>query len=237
MGQGTKLTSTGVGKQVETGWQCAVTQILIHKPLGAVAYPQPRYWACHMNLCHEAYERLLELHAQVEAIPPADSNMRLVFDEPLLFHVYGVGTAMVSNAVRSIQHLAQGMEQASGTQLGSVTVTERIREATALLGLSSHIDHAGYHGFCEMVQIRDAVEHPQASNVYQCDPNDWDKVPLAWLLSDRSLTAYVGYRMWVDVVAADWEAWLAVNKSAAVTLTVERGVESEYSVRNPRPKP
>jgi hypothetical protein len=81
------------------------------------------------------------------------------------------------------------------------------------------------------------MEHPQASNVYQCDPNDWDKVPLAWLLSDRSLTAYVGYRTWVDVVAADWEAWLAVNKSAAVTLTVERGVESEYSVRNPRPKP
>jgi hypothetical protein len=98
----------------------------------------------------------------------------------------------------------------------------KIRPCVCLAG--AVLDHC--------TEIRDAIEHPQAHNVYSGDKNAWDRVPLAWTFSDRSLDSWQRFRRWFDRVAADWEAHLK-SVATPATLTVERGVESQLQFKRP----
>ncbi|MGC2635937.1 MAG: hypothetical protein WA294_02085, partial [Acidobacteriaceae bacterium] len=134
-----------------------MTQLLLHKPLGAISCRVPVYWATHVNQAHAAYERLVALHAQVAAIPPGDNQIRLIVDEDVVVGLYAAGAEMVSNAVRSVQYLVQAMMQGK-PELGSRSIVDRIKDATATLGISVHVDSDNWQGFAEMARVRDALE-------------------------------------------------------------------------------
>jgi len=232
MGKDTKLTSTGHGQPIAEGWVFSVTQTLIHDPLGCIAYPWPTHWACHVNIAHAAYERVVVIQDRVAQIAPNESKIRLAFDEALLLDAYDAGTSMVSNAVRSVRHLAQEIAAKHGQLLTTKRAADNIIEATAAVGIDCRVNQPCYEGLSEIVRVRDAIEHPDATNVYQSDGTTWDKVPLAWILSDRSTKAYVRYREWIDVIAADWKAWQE-SQSQPTTLTTQRGMKSRYSAKKP----
>jgi hypothetical protein len=231
MGRKARTAVTGVGQPHEKGARIAVVQLLLHQPLGMIGYPLPIYWANHVNFAHAGYERLLALHEQIEAIEPWESGVRHVSDEALLIDVYDSGSAMVSNAVRSVQHLAQQMSAFAKVRLTSTTLVDRIKEAGDLVGIDARVGSDGWQGFTEIVRVRDAIEHPETETVYSGEETGQESVPLAWLISDQGLTAYVRYRGWFDDLARDWKGLLAAQGPA--TLTVQRGLVSKHAVKKP----
>lgn len=172
------------------------------------------------------------MHLEVLKLPLDASNMRNIFDLDFLEDIYCAGTDMVSHAVRAIQHLGERMECKMGSELQATTAMERIKEATTFLGINNHSDHPGYQGFTELLQIRDAIEHPRASNIYGVG-NDWDKVPLAWMLSERGLQAYERFRTWFDLLVTDWESYCTAHPQPT-TLSIERGIESTLPSKKPK---
>jgi hypothetical protein len=156
--------------------------------------------------------------------------MRLVSDEALLVEAYDCGSSMVSNTVRSVRHLGLAMATHNGTPLTTRRAIEHIKEATAALAIDCRMTDLGYDAFGELVRVRDAIEHPGESNIYQDTDSSWDQVPLAWLLSDCSLKAYVNYRHWFDLVARDCMARLAADAQPS-KLTVERVMKSKYPAK------
>lgn len=233
MGRSSKMISTGSGIAIEAGANVAVTQLLVHDPLGTIGYFWPIHWACHVNIAHADYERLVAIHEEIAKLDPGPNKVRLVSDELLLRDAYDCGSSMVSNAVRSIRHLTQAMATHGIAPLTTHRAIEQIKEATAALGIDCRITDPGYDAFGELVRIRDAIEHPTESNVYQGTDSTWDQVPLAWILSDRSVKTYVAYRHWFDLVVRDWKALLAADAQPA-TLTIERGMASKHPAKKPK---
>lgn len=236
-GRKTKLQSNpALAKPHEAGANVAVIQLLTHAQYGALAYLWPKLWAFELQLANEAHSKLSELHEEVLRLPVDAGNIRPVYDLELLQDIYCAGTDMVSHACRAVQHLAQQMEHNRKTTLQTTTAEERIREAAALFGINDRHLEASYQGFVEILRIRDAVEHPQADNIYQGDRNRWDEVPLAWMLSDRGLQAYARFGQWFERLATDWEDYLKAHPGPPATLTIERGIESKLQVKKP-PRP
>jgi hypothetical protein len=229
MGKDTKLTSTGHGQPIAEGWVVAPTQMLVHDPLGCIAYHWPIHWGLHVNIAQAAYERVVAIQERIAKIAPGADKIRLVFDEPLLVDAYDAGTSMVSNAVRSVRHLAEEIARSNGSPLTPGRVADKIAEATAAVGIDSRTEQPCYQGLAEIIGVRGAIEHPDSTNVYQAGAG-WDRVPLAWILSDRSTKAYTRYREWIGAIAADWSAWLD-SRAEPATLTVERGMRSRYSAK------
>jgi hypothetical protein len=83
------------------------------------------------------------------------------------------------------------------------------------------------------VSVRDSVEHLRADNIYQGGDTDWDKVPLAWILSEGSIDTYMKYAKWLELVLLDWKAWQAAKPGGPMTLTVQLGMGSMYPLKQP----
>ncbi len=236
MGKSTKLISTGQGEDHAAGASVFLLQTLVHDPLGAIGYSPPDLWPCHVAYARAAYKRLSAIQDEIgELAVDPKRNARHIDDGELLVEVYDAGSSMVSNVVRSVRHLAWTMAAERGSPLTTSTAIENIREATNAVEIDCRIGHPGYYGFGEIVRIRDAIEHPRASNVYQGDDSSWDQVPLAWLLSDRSLKAFEGFAGWFDPIVADWNAWLARRPKRPQTWTVRRGMKSRHPAKKPKP--
>lgn len=143
---------------------------------------------------------------------------------------------MVSHAVRSVQHLAQLIESRKDARYESEIATERIKKATELIGLTNYQSDAGYQGYVEILRVRDAIEHPKVSAVYQGDPGRWDEVPLGWMISDRGLKAYERYSSWFGLLVADWNGYCQEHPVALNFEGLVRGVESTASAKKPTKK-
>ena len=244
MGKKTKLVSDpSLAKDHAAGAQVIPTQTLTHDPLGAILYAYEKTWTYEANLASACNAKLEALHQQILEIPPGECSIRSIYDPELLTEIYAVGTRMVSHAVRSVQHLAQSIEAATGSTLIQKTAAGRIREATAIVGIDDRADSSDYQGFTEIVGIRDAIEHPTLVRDHQGDPSKWDLVPLAWIISDRSLKAFKRYDSWFYLLATEWQAYEAANAKPRELQNVKRGLKSAHSTKKapvgnhgPRPR-
>jgi hypothetical protein len=235
MGRSTKERSNpALGKPHAVGDQVAVVQVLTHDRFGAIAYLWPRLWRYHYYAAEKAANHLTELHEKLLELEPGDNNMRLVSDDAFLQDMYGTGNEMVSHAVRAVQHLAEEIERAQKVKFNGKTAEDRINEAMVSFSEQSYSSDKDYAGFIEINGIRDALEHPQRQNTYSGDPNGWDKVPLAWMFSNRSLDAWQKFDRWFNRVGQDWEKHLPKLSTGPVTLTLQRGIESQLPVKKPR---
>jgi len=214
-----------------------VIQVLAHVSYGAIAYGWPRHWEYHFSCAEDASKELAALHDKVLEIEPGKNGIRLVTDYAFLRDVYRAGNDMVSHSVRAVQHLAEEIEREYKTKLVETATVGRINEASALFSRHLYNAEPDYAGICEIIGVRDALEHPQSTNTYSGDATGWDKVPLAWMLSDRSLAAWGRFEHWFRRVTEDWEHHRAKLSTRLVTLTVERGIESKLQVKNPSSRP
>ena len=210
-----------------------ICQLLAHDRYGAIAYHYPRLWRYHYQTAEKASEAMLDLHERVLEIEPGRNGIRFVPDDALLFDVYSIGTALVSNAVRAVQHLAEEIEHVCKQKLKGQTSADRINEAAALFSNEQLSASPDYSGFGEIVAVRDALEHPQDDNVRNTTANGWTGVPLAWMLSNRSLDAWSRFHRWLSRFAADWEEHLATLPPTPGEVSVQRGIESRMAVKKP----
>lgn len=133
MGRSTKTRSnSALVESHAVGAQVTVVQVLAHDRFGAIAYQWPQHWRYHFDFANTASKKLAALHEEVLELEPDKNGIRFVADDTLLQDVYEVGNAMVSNAVRAVQHLAQDIGRVCKRNLCGSTAEERIREAVAL---------------------------------------------------------------------------------------------------------
>lgn len=235
MGKKTKLQGDpALAKPHAAGATVVPLQTLTHDPYGAIGYSWAvEFWLFEAQLAQESFDKLKVLHERVYELPVDASAMRSIHDQELLKAIYAAGTDMVSHATRSVQHLAQCMERVKGTALHETTAPGRIKEAAALFGLDDHSTDEGYQGFVELLSFRDAIEHPTQARVFTGSPSEWDKVPLAWLISDRGLKAFERHTSWMHLLTDDWDAYLRAN-ARPITLHIgARGLKSTLSAKKP----
>jgi hypothetical protein len=226
MGRRSKLRSNpSLADAHAAGAKVYIMQLLVHDRFGAIAYAWPRHWMLHYSAARRGARDLSKCHDKVLQHEPGPNAMRAITDEELLEEVYDAGNTMVSHAVRAVQHLAEEIERNYKTQLRGQTIEERINEAAALFSTQPYNLHIDYSGLAEVVGVRDALEHPQAGNTHNTDPNAWDRVPLAWMLSNRSLDAWGRFDRWFKRLSGDWDAHLP-TLSKPGTITVQRDIES-----------
>jgi hypothetical protein len=219
------------------GTEVAVMQPLVHARLGALGYIWPRHWVAHLGRADAAYERLVELHDRLEDVPVDNGNRRLLPVDDYLFDVYGTGTDMVVNSALTVQHLAEEIERSTTPVAAPGPVAERIRNAAMTAGLGEPADQPGWAGFVEIVKVRDAVEHPKPGNTYNGQDGQWDRVPLAWMLSERPLAAYGRFGSLVDWLAGEWETTRERLKKPGTLTASQRGLRSELQAKRQRQQP
>lgn len=211
-----------------------VIQTLTHAQLGCLAYGWPRHWALHANAAAKGFEELSKLHERLVKIPVHESTvMRNVDDPDFVEAIYHAGTRMVTEAVMAVQHLCQAIEADTHSQLQDSKLDGRLREALEQLGVTAGSSRTGYDKFIEIEAIRDALEHPKAENVYNGQPGQWDRVPMAWFLSDRSLKAFEGYSALFKSIVDDWQKVQQQRAGGPISLEAERGVYSQLQYKKP----
>ena len=237
MGKRTNLQGdSALAKPHAGGATIAPLQTLTHDPFGAIGYSWSEFWLFEAQLAEDSFDKLKALHQTIFELPLGPSAMRSIHDRELLKAIYAAGTDMVSHAARSVQHLAECMERVKGTALRETTATGRIKEAAALFDLDDHQTDPGYQGFVELLNIRDAIEHPTQARVFTGDPSEWDKVPLAWLISDRGLKAFELHDSWLGLVVNDWTTYCQANLQPKTLTVLTRGLKSILSAKKPPTK-
>lgn len=234
MGRNQKLKSDpSRGKEHQAGAPAQVVQVIAHNQLGAICYVWPRHWVFHARAAEQAANQLATLHQRLVQFPVhGESSLRSVDDLEYIEAVYRAGTQMVVQAILTLQHLCEEIERTTHVELRGSSLDDRLREALAAANLTPPAQRSGHAKFVELEGIRDAIEHPKQENVYNGDPGQWDRVPLAWLLSERGLLAFVGYADFTKSIVDDWEA-RKQELDMPGELTIERGIHSQLQFKKP----
>ncbi|GAA5128846.1 hypothetical protein [Haloechinothrix salitolerans] len=225
-----------LGKEIPAGTPVRIIQHAEHAQFGTISYEIRRLWYLHFLMARSGYSELAKLHKKVLDRPVESSNARSLegADEPdLVFLVYGAGTQMLLNTVLTMQHFCQEIESRLQFKISGNTLSERIREAFDSAEITSvSAAGEGYDALQEIIYRRDAVEHPKLNNVFNSHPNNWDQVPLNWLLTERSLRSFERWFRWFKNAADEWGGH-RVNDPMVVTLTVSRGMKSTRQAKKP----
>jgi hypothetical protein len=209
-------------------------QSVEHRRLGTITYAWPKHWAYHYEAAHAAFEQLERLHEELAALPVGPDSMRSIHDIEFIGRIYKAGSHLVSEIVRTLQHLCEEIERWTKTPMGGSTIEERFAVASEAAGLAGVKDSAGYSAFQEICAKRDAIEHPKPGNTYNGGDTTWDEVPLAWLMSERVIEAYNIYLDWINNIAGAWETTKANMPKQPATLKAEmRGLRSLRQFKKP----
>jgi hypothetical protein len=234
MGRSQKLTADpAIAKSHEAGASGIVVQTLAHKRLGAISYRWPRQWVFHARAAQAAFEELTVLHRRLVEFPVhGPTAMRSILDMDYLEAVYRAGSQMAIEAILTLQHLCEEIERGVKAQLQEPTLDGRLRDALQKAGMTAPAQRAGHAMFVELETIRDAIEHPKMENVYNGQSGQWDRVPLAWFLSERGLAAFEGWDLFLGSIADDWEE-RQKQFAGPANLIVQRGIHSQLQFKKP----
>jgi hypothetical protein len=213
----------------EAGASIRCYQLLEHEPLGTIAFEwQANLWVHHANASVDAVNDLEALAPELAAIDVDNTGMRKVDDDnPLLRRVYLAGSTAVLHGYLAIQHLCERVECVTKSTPADERLSERLRACMDPLGISaSTLPH--YDAVGEVARVRHAIEHPKASTSYSGQPGGWDQVPLAWMLSNRSLPTLERFHVWFNELTDAWETWQEAQPKQEGTWNVQRGIASRH---------
>jgi hypothetical protein len=209
-------------------------QLAGHTRFGTIAYTWPKHWAYHYDAATEAFNDLGKLHEELVRLPVGPDDMRTVSDIELLGRIYDAGVRLVVGVVLTVQHLCEEIERWTKTGPSGSTIEDRLAGPGVTDVVGTLKTQPGYAALHEIIERRDAVEHPREDNVYNGDDTGWDRVPLAWFISDRSLKAFETYQTWITESIEIWEEKKANWPQSPTTLEVGvRGVRSTHQFKKP----
>lgn len=216
------------------GASVTVIQLLEHDPFGTIAFPwQANTWAHHYDATALAVDRLDELSPHVLAVEVDSAGSRVLTEESLLRAIYQTGTSGVINAYLAVQHYCERLESITHAPIHDGAPRERLLACTQSIGLDA-TDHRAYWSLAEVVRVRNAIEHPQAQTSYAGENGTWDRVPLAWMISNRSVKTLRCFLEWFDYLAAGLIEFERNPKPQIVTLDIGmRGVVSDAPAKKP----
>jgi hypothetical protein len=208
-----------------------------HPQFGSISYEARRLWTLHGQIARSGYIQLRQHHERVLRVPLASSGDRMLMqrDTPdLTLLVYVAGTQMILNTVLTMQHFCQEIEHVTSAALRESDIGARTREAFCAAGLA--VDTAqdpGYSALREIVEKRDAIEHPKRKNTFNSHPTEWDQVPLNWFLTERAPRAFERWSAWFVQAVEQWNQHPAMQPRM-LTLTIgAHGVKSTRQAKKP----
>lgn len=228
------VADPALARDHKAGASVIIVQQAEHTQLGTISYEVRMLWQLHIAMAFQGFEFLLSVHEQIARVPIDTANSRTLVarsDPDLAAMAYGAGVQMVLNVVLTMQHFCEEVERRLGAEQDRTgTVGERIKRVFGLAGLA--IDTQGYSAFQEMVERRDAIEHPKRESVRNSHATDWDKVPIGWLLTERAPRAFERWEIWFRSAVEQWKRHPAMQPRPG-TLTVTRGIRSDRQAKKP----
>jgi hypothetical protein len=225
----------------EAGASVLLLQPSVHDRIGAVGILGPFMiqgrWAEHYEEAMSSFAEFEEIEARLVALPldQDGSGIRSTGDTTFVSDVYRAGTRAVLSAILALQHLTAEIELVMKVSLDSQDLGTRLQIAMRSIGFASHATVTGFDSVPELERIRHAIEHPTAANLYS---HDWDKVPIAWMFSDRPLKVATLYGQFFDTFAEAWVEYLKNNPRDAVTWQgIQRGIGSAVPYKKPSQQP
>lgn len=241
MGKKVKIESDPkLAKPHAQGAVVELVQPAIHE-LGMIYIGHPYYWVMHARYANNGYRRLKKYIDKILQKQPDKTNVRSVHDFSLINKAYKATCDLVIHSYLSYEYFSlfvltsvylnvssSDEDKKIFAQLEPLELKEKFRHIlTDVIKRPELVNSTGYSMlFQELEQTRHAINHPKNENIYNCGKNSWDKVPLAWGLSGKSLKFFEES---AKLFNQTYKAWKAIeqNYSKPGTLTgVQRGIKS-----------
>jgi hypothetical protein len=191
-------------------------------------------WAEHHQEAMIAFGEFADIERRVLESPvDSDGTMRSFHDPEFISEVYRTGTRAVLSAILALQHLTAEIEILTKATLGSLDLLQRVATTARKIGFESHTAIDGWDAIPELVELRHAIEHPTVGTLFSQE--NWDKVPTAWMFSDRPTKAGDRFLQFFDKFASRWMEYLEALPKETVTYNIQRGMGSDLSVKKPPP--
>jgi hypothetical protein len=177
------------------------------------------YW----QRANELYEELLDLHRKVYEVEPSESGFRDLYQseyDQLMYKYFVVGSSFINSVWLTYQHFAN---EALGhwflhpdnppentdlyNKINQKDLSQKMKYIhQEILTNSSLQRHPGYDALVgKFEQMRNNINHPTQSNSYNATDNEWDSVPLAWLLSGQFKTMFEDIRKYTELLFNAWQ--------------------------------
>lgn len=237
MGKSTKLIDdSNLHRAHDAGAKVVPIQVLAHSKFGTIAYQWPRHWVFHGRSAGAARDDLTRLHKRVLKLPVDNTDMRSIYDMAFLQDIYATGCRMVVESILAIQHFCEEIERCTKSVPSEGDLIERLDAALKAAQLNISKKTKGYASLIELLKIRNAIEHPKPENTYSGDSNNWDRVPLAWFISDRSINNFDSFYNFLNGLNKRWTLRLEKIKKEDGPSTLhlsQRGVRSIRQFKKP----
>lgn len=251
MGRKAKIKSDpNLAKPHAAGAKIELVQPAIHD-LGLIYIGHPYYWSLHARYANAGYRRLKKYIDNILQKQPDNSNVRSVHDFELISKIYEATCDEVIHTYLSYEYFtlfvltvvylnpsSSEEDKKRFAEIENKELKDKLRHIlTDIIKEPNLINSSGYSMlFQELEQIRHAINHPKNENIYNCGNNTWDKVPLAWGVSGKSLKFFEESAKLFNNIYKSWQR-VEPNYSRPGTLTgVQRGIKSLHTSFMKKPK-
>jgi hypothetical protein len=232
-------SNPGLAKPHAAGAKVIALQVAIHQTFGTLAYEQPEYSRVYQNIARMSFDATEELFVEMLQQTPVNTSNSRVFGDVVKeqlgnFMYHGYTLVLYSHLAVEMYTIERlmwiyRMGQTQQLDWSSVDVTDRLRrDLPNLLGCPRLPDEV-MAAFGTVRIVRDNIMHPKPSNI-NCATENWDAVPMAWLLSERRQTCIPT----MDAIIKHFEPYYEQFKQQhdhGTTVTVERGIEYLHNAK------
>lgn len=207
-----------------------------------------RQWALFWQQSLDRFGKLSDLHKKVYEIAPEDSGFRALYakeHEELMRQYFSVGTSWIMCVWLTFQHFSNEVlghyflhpdnppESIDNYKIkNNLDLRQKLEFILKdILDRPQLIKDKGYDAVIGKIeQMRNAINHPDKDNTYNASENDWDKVPLAWLLSGQFKDRFKEVQGFADKLFSEWESKKKELERPGKINIAKRGIVSD---RNP----
>ncbi len=117
----------------------------------------------------------------------------------------------------------------STSELENLNLDQRIDIIESISAIDIKKDE-DYQGLVDFRHMRDNIMHPKPSVLYNPDDNDWDEVPLVWVMSGQYKEPYLNALRLFKKIERYHKETLSKLGPSTITAT-QRGLESEHQYK------
>lgn len=251
MGKKTKIESDPkLARSHAAGASFEVVQIALHD-LGMIYVQHPIYWALHARYANSAYKRLKRYIDQIMESKPSIGNVRSIHDANKITKIYKATFDLVVHSYLTYEYFvlfilttvylypgATEIDKQHFEHLQSLELKDKLKFIIInIINKPELIESRGYSMlFSELEQARHSLNHPKNDNTYNCGDTTWDKVPLAWGVSGKSIKFFDSSARLFNGLYEGWELVEPKYRKPGVLTGVKRGIKSLHTSFVKRPK-
>lgn len=199
------------------------------------------YW----QRTNELFNELTSLHKKVYQVAPSDSGFRDLYlqeHDQLMYEYFVTGASFINCVWLTYQHFAN---EALGhfflhpdkppentdkyNEINKKDLAQKMKFIhRQIIGDDTLQTHPGYDAIVgKFEQMRNNINHPTQSNSYNAGDNEWDTVPLAWLLCGQFKAMFEDIRKYTETLFSSWHVKeKELQKPGTINIT-QRGLVSD----------